>query len=122
MANSATRSGGKRGRISRAFAIDAAAHKKLFTARGLEDDFIEDLAAKADRLEQSLASAVTKTGERIGATESKLQAHKDANKIITNLDPIIRRHYRGNPAKLAAWNFASHVQRDEKPKAEKPKP
>jgi hypothetical protein len=32
------------------------------------------------------------------------------------LDPIIRKHYRENPAKLAEWDFASRVQRDDKPK------
>ena len=113
-----TRSGGKRGRIARAraFAIDAAAHKKLFIERGLDTDFIEKLNAKADALEQALSNAVSKTAERVGSTESKLQTHKNANKIITTLDPIIRKFYRDNPAKLAAWNFASHVQRDEKPK------
>ncbi len=115
------RSGGKRGRLARAraFAADAVQYEAIFTKRGLDANFIADLTAKADALEQALASAVSETGARVGATESKMQSHKKANKIIASLDPIVRKHYRDNPAKLAAWNFASHVQRDDKPK---PKP
>jgi hypothetical protein len=109
-----TRSGGKRGRIARAraFAADAARYKEIFIGRGLEEDFIEDLNAKADALEQALSSAVSGTAGRVSATESKIQSFKKANKIIMALDPIIRRIYRNDPAKLAGWDFASHVQRD----------
>lgn len=112
------RSGGKRGRIARAraFATDAADYKELFIERGLASDFIEDLTQKADALEQALESASAKTAERVGSTESKLQAHKEANKIITRLNPIVQMLYRNNPIKLSEWNFASHLQRDEKPK------
>ncbi len=118
------RSGGKRGRIdrARAFAADAAAHKAMFIERGLEPDFIENLTAKADALEQALSNAASKTAERVGSTESKMQTHKESNKIITTLDPIIRKLYRNNPTKLAAWQSASHVQRDPKPKPSNPNP
>ena len=112
------RSGGKRGRIARAraFATDAAAHKAMFIERGLANDFIENLTQKADALEQALEAASSKTAERVGSTESKMLAHKEATKIISRLTPIVRMLYRHNPAKLAEWDFASHVQRDEKPK------
>lgn len=113
-----TRSGGKRARIARAraFASDAAPHKADFIARGMETDFIELLNGKADALEQALSSAVAKTAQRVGSTEARMQAHKVSNKIITQVDPIIRKFYRDNPAKLAEWDFANHVQRDDKPK------
>lgn len=116
------RSGGKRGRIAhaRAFAIDAAEYRTIFIECGLASDFIQDLTQKADALEQSLEAASSKTAERVGSTESKIAAHKEANKIITRLNPIVRMFYRNNPAKLTEWNFASHVQRDEKPKPPPP--
>ncbi len=112
------RSGGKRGRIAsaRAFAADAVEYKAMFIERGLASDFIEDLTQKADALEQSLESASAKTAERVGSTESKLQAHKEANKIIARLNPIVQMLYRNNQTKLSEWNFATHVQRDDKPK------
>lgn len=112
------RTGGRRARIARArvFAAEAAPHKALFTGRGLEEDFIEDLTAKADALEHALANAASETAKRVGSTGKRALSVKDASKIITSLDPIVRRRYRDDPAKLAAWLFASHVQRDAHPK------
>jgi len=111
------RTGGKRARIARARAIaaDAAPYEALFTGRGLDENFIADLNAKADALEQALANAVSETGKRVGATDKRYLSVQKASKIVKNLDPIVRLRYRGNPAKLAAWNFAAHVQRDAEP-------
>ena len=116
------RTGGKRVRLARAraFAADALEHRALFIERGLESNFIDELNAKADALEQALANAVSKTADRVGAVGTKLESHKKQKKIIEQLDPIIRRHYRNNTAKLAAWDFASKVQRDEQPKPKPP--
>lgn len=69
--------------------------------------------------ENALSTAVSEKSDRVGATESKLQSHKKANKIIVALNPIVRKTYRDDTAKRKAWEFATHVQRDEKP-AEKP--
>lgn len=112
------RTGGKRVRLARAraFAADAVEHRALFVGRGLESNFIDDLNAKADALEQALANAVSKTADRVGAVDTKLQSHKKQKKIIEQLDPIVRKLYRNNPAKLAAWKFASKIQRDDDPK------
>lgn len=116
------RLGGKRGRIARAraFATDAEPYRDIFVGRGLDPDFIENLRAKADALENALSAAVSKTADRVGSTESKMIAHKKSNKIIAALDPVIRRLYRDNPAKLAAWDFASRIQRDSAAKVKPP--
>lgn len=112
------RSGGKRGRIARAraFASDAVPHKSIFIERGLETNFIDDLNTKTDALEQALSAAVAETARRVGSTETRMLAHKESNKTITRLDPIVRKFYRTKAAKLAEWDFASHIQRDDKPK------
>lgn len=116
-----TRTGGKRARIARAraFADDAEPHEEIFKGRGLRADFIANLRAKADALENALAGAVSETGKRVGATGKITLAVSESNKIIKNLDPIVRMRYRDDAAKLAAWIFASKVQRDSQPK---PKP
>lgn len=116
-----TRSGGKRARITRAraFAAEAEPIKDILIGRGLDEDFIENLRAKADALENALSGAVSETEKRIGATDTALIAHRAANKIVSTLDPIVRKVYKNNPAKLAAWKFASRVQRDAE---SKPKP
>jgi hypothetical protein len=113
------RTGGKRARIARAraFAADALPYEALFTGRGLEENFIQDLNAKADTLEQALANAVAETAKRVGSTGKRRLSIKEASKIVASLDPIVRKRYRDDPAKLAAWTFASHVQRDPQPKS-----
>ncbi|MET0752830.1 MAG: hypothetical protein ABWZ66_05635 [Pyrinomonadaceae bacterium] len=111
------RSGGKRGRIARArvIAADAVPYEAIFIGRGLDKDFIENLNNKADALEQALTNAVSQTGKRTGATGKKLLSTKNAGKIVKNLDPIVRKRYRDEPAKLAAWDYASRVRRSPQP-------
>jgi hypothetical protein len=113
------RTGGKRGRIARAraFADDAVPLETQFTSRGMDEGFIDDLRQKASHLEQSLTAAVLETAKRVGASARRPQLIKESTKIINSLDPIVRKRYRDNPAKLAAWLFASHVQRDPEPKS-----
>jgi hypothetical protein len=119
-----TRTGGKRARLARARAIaaDALPYKSIFIGRGLEDNFIENLKAKADALEQALAGAVSETGKRVGATSQKTLSIKKSSRIVENLDPIVRKRYRDNPAKLAAWNYASRVWREAQSKTVPPAP
>lgn len=114
------RSGGKRGRINRAraFASDAEPIKDILIGRGMDEDFVENLRAKADALENALSGAVSETEKRVGATDTVLLAHKAANKIVSTIDPVVRKVYKTNPAKLAAWDYASRVWRDAQP----PKP
>ena len=118
------RTGGKRARIARAriFAREAAPYEATLTGRGMDDDFIALLEAKADALENALSSAVLNTASRVGAVDTALLAHREANKIIKTLDPIVRKIYKNNPAKLAAWKFASHVRRDDEPEEKTPQP
>lgn len=107
------RSGGKLGMIAaaRVFAADAETYKTQFLAYGMDANFIVDLRAKADALENSLAAAEATTGTKVGATDALEIEIKETNKIIEFLDPIVRRVYRANPTKLSAWNYASHVER-----------
>jgi uncharacterized coiled-coil DUF342 family protein len=117
------RQGGKRGLINaaRVFADDALEYKQAFIDYGMEASFIDDLRAKADALEEALAEADASIGDRAGATDTLEQEIKEANKIIEVLDPLVRRIYRTNPAKLTAWIYASHVERHTpKPRPAKP--
>jgi hypothetical protein len=44
----------------------------------------------------------------------KNQAYKDADANFGMLDIYIRNRYRNQPAKLAAWKIASHIERSAK--------
>jgi hypothetical protein len=117
------RNGGKRGLVTtaRVFADDALDYKQAFIDYGLDADFITDLQAKADALEEALAEADASAADQVGATDALELKITEANNLIQILDPIVRRTYRTNPTKLAAWIYASHVERHTpKPRSSKP--
>ena len=116
--------GGKRNLIAaaRVNADDAAQYKQMFIDYGLDATFIEDLRAKADAAEQALNAAGASTGDKVGATDTLAQDVKETSSIVESIDPIVRRVFRNNPTKLAAWTFASHIERHTpQPSADKPK-
>lgn len=104
---------------ARVFADDGDAYINEFKGRGMEADFTTTLRTRADALEQALAAAVSDIAGRVGATGNLPVLSRDAKKIVKSVDPIVRKVYKNNPAKLAAWDFATHVQRDAQAK---PKP
>lgn len=104
---------GKRRLVAEAavFADNGQAQRQLFLDAGMEADFVADLQAKAAALETALNEAAASTGERVGATDTLGADISAASDAVEMLDPIVRRVYRNDRAKLAAWVFASHVER-----------
>lgn len=96
---------------ARVNAGDAVQYEETFIAYGLPAGFIDDLFAKADAAEAALNAAEATTGSKVGATDTLAQYVKEANTTVETLDPIVRYTFRENPTKLAAWNYAAHVQR-----------
>lgn len=107
---------------ARAFAADGDTYIEAFKGRGMEANFPTILRTRADALEQALSTAVMETAGRVGATGNFPVHVRNASKIIKAVDPVVRKIYKNNPAKLAAWNFASRVQRDAKPATPPNKP
>ncbi len=104
---------------AKVFSVDAQAFKDDFVNYGLPATFIEDLLAKADSLEQTLAEQSSATETRVGAGSELDNELKEISALIRQIDPIIKMVYRNDPANLAAWTFANHIQRFGK---SKPKP
>jgi hypothetical protein len=104
---------------AKVFSVDAQAFKSDFVNYGLPTTFIEDLLAKADSLEQTLAEQSSATETRVGAGSELDNDLKEISALIRQIDPIIKMVYRNDPANLAAWTFANHIQRFGK---SKPKP
>jgi hypothetical protein len=92
-------------------ADDAMQYEVSFVAYGLPATFADNLRAKADAAETALNTAEATTGTKVGATDTLARYVKDANITVETLDPIARRVYRDNPTKLAAWNYAAHLER-----------
>jgi hypothetical protein len=116
------RSSGKRNLIAaaRVFAVDAQTFQTDFKNYGMPGGFIENLTAKADDLEQTISDSNLAKETRVGATSELGSQSKDIVDVVRQLDPIVRMIYRNDAANLAAWTFASHIQRDDKPKPKPP--
>lgn len=104
---------GKRKLIAEAavFADNAQTHRQQFLDYGMDAGFITDLQAKAAALETALNEAAASTGERVGATDTLGADVSAASDAVEMLDPIVKMVYRSDRAKLAAWVFASHIER-----------
>jgi hypothetical protein len=107
---------------ARVFAADAVAFKSDFINYGLPETFIEDILAKADSLEQTLAEISSATESRVGAGSELDNELREISALIRQVDPIIKMVYRNDPANLAAWTFANHIQRFGKSKPKPPTP
>jgi hypothetical protein len=102
----------------RAFVRDALEYRAQFLEMKLDENFIEQLTAATDALEQAVARMDAAEQSKIGSTAS-FAPHITAGMIaVRRLDPIIKRMYRNSASDKAAWTFARHVERDAPP----PKP
>jgi hypothetical protein len=96
---------------ARSFAQDAEPLKAEFVHRGLPDDFIDDLKADIGELEQSINRQAQDKGARIAATAAIDDAIERGMNALVELDVIVRNKFRNDPAALAEWTSASHVER-----------
>jgi hypothetical protein len=99
---------------ARAFVIAATPLKPMFTSSELPATFLEDLTAAISSFEESVSLYNQKRGESAAATASLKAALAEVVKLRRELDPIVRNKFRGDTATLAAWESASHLERDPK--------
>jgi hypothetical protein len=104
---------------ARVFSDEAEEVKETFLDCGMDEDFIADLRAKADTLEQALNQNEAAIGETAGTTDALGAEISEASQIVEFLNPIVRRLYRNNPDKLTGWIYASKIERHT-PKPRKP--
>lgn len=97
--------------IARAFAADALPIKAEFIKRGLPASFIEDLNADIAALEEATTHRMQGTQEHITATAAIDELIDRGIQAVRELDAIMRNLLANNPARLAAWMSASHVER-----------
>ncbi len=96
---------------ARAFLTDATPLKNQFIEFGLPADFLEDLQADTAAFEQSVGNKGAAASEKISATALIDDAVDKGLQGLRRLRAIVMNKYRNNPAKLAAWTSASHVER-----------
>jgi hypothetical protein len=96
---------------ARAFASDATPLKTEFTRRGLPDDFLEDLNADITAFEQAIDQKILQREAQVAATAAIDNTLDGGINIVRELDAIMRNQLSSDPASLAAWHSASHVER-----------
>lgn len=95
----------------RAFVEAATPLKSQFTSRELPATFLEDLTASVEQLEESESRYNQEKANRTAATASLKDSLSQVIKLRRELDPIVRNKFRSDPATLAAWASASHLER-----------
>jgi hypothetical protein len=96
---------------ARAFAADAVPFKAEFIRHEMPADFLDDLAADIAAFEASITEQNRSRDARIAATGSIDEAIERGIAALRQLDAIVRNKFRDDPATLAAWASASHVER-----------
>jgi len=107
---------------ARAASTDALPLKAEFIRRGLPADFIEDLEADIEILEQAITSKAQGTESHIAATAAIDREIERGMNAVRELDPVVRNKFASDPATLAAWLSATHVERNPRRKAVAPAP
>jgi hypothetical protein len=104
---------------ARAFIAEATPISAEFTKRGLPESFLEDVQAAIDAVEAAEARQSNALANQITATAALRLALKQEQDIMSELNAIVRNHFRNDLGTLAAWESASRVERAPKRKPKK---
>ena len=104
---------------ARAVAPKALEDQTDFIARGLTLEFLETIDGFIADFDNSQDTSNAAVGQRGAAVSDKNQAFEKGLNDVDILNDFIRNFYRNQPAKLAAWRIASHIERS--PKRTQPK-
>jgi hypothetical protein len=107
---------------ARAFAADAAPLAAEFIHNELPADFLADLNADIESFARAGTTQNTSTEAHVAATKAIDAAIERGLTIVRQLDAVVRNKFRADPATLAAWTSASHVERAPQHKKPQPKP
>jgi hypothetical protein len=107
---------------ARAFQNDAAAFSTQFISLGLPNDFITQLGTDITDFETAMKTKGTASGERSGATGGLEDTAQKAAVALHILKTIVPNTYKNDPAKLAEWETASHVEKHTPVPRKKPAP
>jgi hypothetical protein len=96
---------------ARAFAADAVPFTALFVSVGLAATFITQLNTDITDFETVVTGKGTALGTQAGATGGLENAAQQAAVALHVLNTIVKNTYKNDPAKLAEWATASHVEK-----------
>jgi len=100
---------------ARAFKADAAPLKAEFIRHELPADFLADLDARIIAFESAINAQNSSRETRVSATEAIDTSIERGLTAVRQLDAVVRNKFHDDPATLAAWTSASHVERAPRP-------
>ncbi len=92
----------------------------MFVEFGLAGSFINDLETDITNFAQAITEQGNSLTNRVGATANIDSAIDKGLKAVKRLNAVIVNKYADNPAKLAEWTSAAHVEKAPKKKPETP--
>ncbi|HEX8494175.1 MAG TPA: hypothetical protein VF658_15110 [Pyrinomonadaceae bacterium] len=96
---------------ARAYINTATPIPHEFTTRGLPASFLADMQRAIDAVLAAEARQSAALAAQTAATAAIAAALKREREAVSELDVIMRNRYRDDPATLAAWKSASHIER-----------
>jgi len=96
---------------AQAFAADALLFKADFLRFAMPADFIEDLDEQIAEFQSALTRQQTGKGHQVMATAGIDDTLDEALSAVRQLDAIVRNTFHDDPARLAGWTSARHVER-----------
>jgi hypothetical protein len=102
--------------LARSIAADAAPIRVEFVRRGLSANFIDNLLIHITDFEQAVDQMIQSEETRIAATAAIKDLVKAGMDVLRQLDPIMRNVFVDDPATLASWGSARHIERTARPK------
>jgi hypothetical protein len=107
------RSGGDQALLNaaRAFQTDAAAFSAQFISLGLAATFLTQLGTDITAFEAAITAKGAGVGAQAGATGGLEDTAHKAAVALHVLNTIVKNTYKNNPAKLAEWATASHIEK-----------
>lgn len=98
--------------------------QSLFTARGFDETFVEDLSAKAEAFRDATERKHGGLNEKVGSTTGLVAAVREGVAVVRDLDAILGPQLRKtDPVLHGSWKAAIHVakpRREKKPAGESP--
>lgn len=95
---------------ARAFVGDALPLKADFLRHEMHESFVEDFKEDIADLERAMGQQNTGRDAHVSATASVETAAERGMNAVRKLDAIIRNKFRDDPATIAAWESARHVE------------
>jgi hypothetical protein len=96
---------------ARAFQTDAPAFSAQFISLGLDANFLTNLGTDITNFEAAISAKGAGMGAQAGATGGLEDATHKAAIAVHILKTIVPNVYKNDPAKLAEWATASHVEK-----------